>query len=266
MVGTPQKRRLSSREICADLNLDVSPRTVRRRLVENGLKGCTAAKKPHLRQQNVEKRLSWAKEREKMTKEDWEKVLWTDESPFVLFGGRGRSNVRRREGKRLHRHCRDKTVKHRSGKIHVWGCFTANGVGSFTEIHGSMGQNVYKKILVHHARPSLQHLGADISQQGNDPKHTATKNLNYSNSDRWPAKLMDWPAQSPDLNRIESLWQFLDSKVRKRSVKPCNNHELYSALKEEWQKLNPDYLKEIVHSMPNRCSEVIESKGMWMKY
>ena len=90
-----------------------------------------------------------------------------------------------------------------------------------------MDQNVYKKILVHHARTSLQRLGADIFQQDNDPKNTATKDLNYLNSDRWPAKLMDWPAQSPDLNPIQNLWQFLDSKVKKGSVKPCNNHELY---------------------------------------
>ena len=108
-----------------------------------------------------------------------------------------------------------------------------------------------RKLLVHHARPSLQRLGADSFQQGNDPKHTANKNLNYLNSDQWPAKLMDWPAKSTDLNPIENLWQLFDSKVRKRSVKPCNNHELYSALKEEWQNLKPDYLKKRVHSMPN---------------
>ena len=119
-----------------------------------------------------------------------------------------------------------------------------------------MDQNVYKEILVHRASPSLQRLGADFFQQNNDPKLTATKNLNYLNSYRWPVKLMDWPAQSPNLNPIENLWQLLDSKVRKRSVKLCNNHELYPALKEEWQNLNPDYLKKIVHSMPNRCSEV----------
>ena len=126
------------------------------------------------------------------------------------------------------------TVKYGGGKIFVWGYFTANGVGSFTKIDGIMDQNVCKEILVHHASPSLQRLVANIFQQDNDPKHTAAKNLNYLNSYRWPVKLMDWPAQSQNLNPIENLWQLLDSKVRKRSVKLCNNHELYSALKEEW--------------------------------
>ena len=180
-----------------------------------------------------------AKERENWTKEDSEKVLWNDESLFALFGGSGRSNVRSREGERLHPHFVDKTVKHGGGKIHVWGCFTANTVGSFTRIVWIMDQNVYKKMLLHHARPSLQRLGADIFQQEDDPKHTATKNLNYLNSDRWPTKLIDWPAQSPGLNPIENLWQLLDSKLRKRSLKSYNNHELYSAFKEERQNLNP---------------------------
>ena len=69
-------------------------------------------------------------------------MLWTDESPFVLFGGSGRSTVRRREGERLDPHCVDMTVKYGGGKILLWGCFTANGVGSFTKIDGIVDQNV----------------------------------------------------------------------------------------------------------------------------
>ena len=46
--------------------------------------------------------------------------MWSDESPFVIFGGSTRSYVRRRPGERLHEHCVDKKIKHGGGKINVW--------------------------------------------------------------------------------------------------------------------------------------------------
>lgn len=266
VVGTPEKRRKSAREVCMELDIDVQERTVRRRLAEQGLHGFVAAKVPHLCPQNVQKRLKWAQDHLSWAIEDWDKVMWSDESPYVIFGGKTRSRVRRREGERLHPHCVDRTVKHGGGKINVWGCFSSKGVGSLTKVNGIMDQHVYKKILVHYARPSADRLGATIFQQDNDPKHTAKTNMSYLTGDRWPVPLMPWPAQSPDLNPIENLWYFLDVQVRKRARKPRNEGELMEALKEEWENLNPQYLKKLVHSMPGRCQAVIDAKGLWTKY
>ena len=83
VFGTPQERRIGSKQLSAALGLDVHPRTVRRRLSENGLNGCIAARNPLLRPRNVIKRLKGVEERVNWTEPDWEKVLWSDESPFV---------------------------------------------------------------------------------------------------------------------------------------------------------------------------------------
>ena len=77
---------------------------------------------------------------------------------------------------------------------------------------------------------------------------------------------MDRPSHSPDLNPIENLWPYLDAKVPKRPSPPKNAEELYDALVEEWKNLKPDYLKNLVHSMPKCCSEAIKQKGYWTKY
>lgn len=266
VVGTPQKRRKSSRDLCMELGLEITPRTVRNRLKEKGLNGKIAVVKPLLRPANIVKRMQWARDHLSWTESDWENVLWSDESPFVLFGGSTRSWVRRRENERLHPHCVDARVKHGGGKLNVWGCFTANGVGSITRINGTMDQAAYKNILVHHARPSLHRLNAKIFQQDNDPKHKAKDNMSYLTGKRWPADILEWPSQSPDLNPIENLWSYLDAQVRKRRTKPKNLNELYMALEEEWKRIDPNYLKNLVKSMPRRCQAVVDAKGYWTKY
>ena len=60
--------------------------TVRRSLIKSGLKGCVAIKKPLLRKGNKEKRLKFAREHKEWQKNQWDKVLFTDESKFQIFG------------------------------------------------------------------------------------------------------------------------------------------------------------------------------------
>ena len=87
-------RRKTSRELCDEINTTmtngatVSSRTVRRKLGEEGLVGRIAAKKPLLKEKNRVKRLKFAKEHKKWTKEDWYQVLWTDESKFERFANK----------------------------------------------------------------------------------------------------------------------------------------------------------------------------------
>lgn len=269
VLGSPEKRRVTSEAITTYLaaaGISVSARTVRRRLVENGLNSRVAAKKPLLRAVNVQKRLAWAQERVNWTVQDWAKVLWTDESPIELLGSKKRHIVRRRDDEQYHPHCIQPTVKFGGGKLMVWGCFSSNGTGPLVRVHGIMDQKVYKNILIHHAKPALTCLKCAIFQQDNDPKHTAKSVLQYLNGPRFPATLMHWPPQSPDLNPIENLWIYMDSKVKSRPNRPTNKDALFTALKEEWSALDPSFLQNYVNSMPRRCQAVIEARGYWTKY
>lgn len=78
-------------EVNQSLTNPISDTTVTRRLLEFGLYGRVAAKKPLLRPQNIRKRLKWAKEHANWSIEDWKKVLWTDESKFEIFGNKRRT-------------------------------------------------------------------------------------------------------------------------------------------------------------------------------
>ncbi len=59
---------------------------MQRRFYETGLYDIIGVKEPLLRKQNNVKRLQWAKAYKDWTIEQWNKVLWTDESKFKIFG------------------------------------------------------------------------------------------------------------------------------------------------------------------------------------
>ena len=83
----------------------MSRSTVKRRLVEHDLNGRVTASKPLLRSQNKQKRLLWARKFRGYTKEDWEKVLFADESKFEICGNKRRIYVRRRKNEKFVTSC-----------------------------------------------------------------------------------------------------------------------------------------------------------------
>ena len=156
------------------IGVNASVSTIRRRLQPANLSGRVARKKPYLTIAHKRRRLDFAKKHKNWSKEEWERVLWTDESPFSIFGECGKRYVRRRPGEEFNPECVTPAMKHGGGKIQVWGCFTARGVGHIHHIKGIMDQKVYKQILIHHMRPSLFQFGGKdhiILQHDNDPKH-----------------------------------------------------------------------------------------------
>lgn len=79
-----KNRRKTAKELRADLKkglgVDISQRTVSRRLQSLGLHGRKARKKPLLNKNQIKKRLDFAKKYKDWTVEDWSKVIWSDES------------------------------------------------------------------------------------------------------------------------------------------------------------------------------------------
>lgn len=250
-------------EINNDLDSPISRQTVARRLLDKGMIGRVAVRKPLLRPVNKKKRLKFAQEHVDWTIDQWKSVLWTDESKFELFGSHRRQYVRRKVNERFKPQCILPTVKHGGGSVMVWGCFSHAGVGQLVKIEGIMKKEQYHNILQRHAIPSgINLIGRGfIFQQDNDPKHTSKLCASYLERKKEADHLdiMDWPPQSPDLNPIELLWEELDRRVR--DLKPTSLPSLWDCLKQAWNNIQPQTLQKLVERMPRLCAAVIKAKG-----
>lgn len=266
-VQSKRNRTRTAPELREDLNstrdTPVSVSTVQRRLRDYGLKGCVAAKKPLLRSRNKVKRLNWAKLHKDWTIEQWQKVLFTDESKFEIFGGKRRKYVRRLVGERMIEQAIVPTVKHGGGSVIVWGCFAGEKVGDLKRIEGIMDKKMYHGILQRHAFPCGKRLVGRgfVFQQDNDPKHSSKLCKKYIAAKVRQNELsyMEWPPQSPDCNPIELLWDELDRNVRTKQ--PANKNQLWMHLQTCWQEMTPEKLTKLVARMPRICAAVIKAKG-----
>lgn len=255
---------ISSRNIRESLSLEISTRTICRRAVESGLKAYRQAKKPFISLKNRRARLEFAKEHVDWSKEKWMTVLFSDESKFNFKGSDGNQHVRRPRGERLNPLYTRGTVKFGGGNVMVWGCFSAHGVGPIHKVEGIMDRFQYKDILEDVMLPYAEDEMplAWIFQQDNDPKHTAKVVKEWFSSAG--VNVMKWPAQSPDLNPIENLWQIVDRRITRTNTH--NKDALFAQVKEAWESVPNTHIQNLIDSMPRRCRAVIKSKGFSIKY
>ena len=236
VINFLQNHRPTAPDLAADFNehhtTKISTTTVKRRLLEVGRKGRVAVKKPCLTTIHKQKRLVWAKEHKNLTVEEWNRVLWSEESKFEIFGNKRRSFVCRLVGERMLEQCTMQTIKLGGGNIMVCGCFGGGQVGSIAKIDGKMKKEVYLKILKEHVLVCGTEVIGErfVFQQYNDPKHTAKVVKQYLNEKQEEGllKVMTWPPQSPDCNPIELLWEHLDREVRK--TLPRGKNDLLEAI------------------------------------
>ena len=73
--------------------------------------------------------------------------------------------------------------------------------------------------------------------------------------------VIDWPANSPDLNPIENVWRVLKHRVARRW--PRTHEEMKEVMLDEWHKLTHEDIAKYCSGtvMRARCQAVLDARG-----
>ncbi len=166
-----------------------------------------------------QRRLTWAKEKKNWTVAQRSKVLFSDESKFCISFGNQGPRVWRKGGEAHSPSCLKSSVKF-PPFVMIWGAMLSAGVGPLSFLKTNVTAPVYQDILEHFILPSADQLFKDddfIFQQYLAPAHTAKSTKSWLNDHG--VGVLDWPANSPDLNPIENLWGIVKRKMRNKRPK-----------------------------------------------
>ncbi len=146
--------------------------------------------------------------------------------------------------------------------VMIWCAMSSAGVGPLCFLKTKVTAPVYQEILEHIMLPSADQLFKDadfIFQQDLAPAHTAKSTKSWLNDHG--VGVLDWPANSPDLNLVKTLsrgkWETRDQK---------NADELKATVKETWASIPPQQCHKLITFMPRRIEAVIKAKGVPTKY
>ena len=103
-----------------------------------------------------------------------------------------------------------------------------------------------------------------IFQQDNDSKHTSKRAQKWFEEQE--IKLLDWPAQSPDLSPIEYTWNHLKRCLLDYKNASIGVHQLWERVVEQWGKIDEEQCQKWIESMPRRIEAIIKAKGAHIKY
>ena len=243
------------------VNVNVSETTIRRRLHESHLRSRAAAVRLPLTPRHRQARVAFCRRQQPWTRQQWGRVLFTDESRYTLSHSDGRRRVWRRPGERFIDACVQERDQYGGGSVMIWGGFHLHGRTPLYHIQGNLTGVRYRDEIVRpHIIPTLQAIGQGaVLQDDNATPHRARVVTNFLQQQQ--VTRMDWPARSPDLAPIENLWDILGRRLRDNHPPPADVHQLLHLLQQEWFNIPQQILRNLVHSMRRRCQECLAARG-----
>ena len=209
-------------------------------------------------EENKAKRVLWIESHSRWRRQKWSKVVWTDEKMFELYPQRGRLYA-----KILPDEYPEDFPRQRLGvspKIMFWGAISGEGKVFLDVIEDpSMTSYSYSCFLYQRAMPAIRMIhGKDFFyQQDNAPPHRGGLTSIYLEIAK--VKVIEWPPQSPDLNPIEQVWNWLAGKIKTKSFQ--NLGELRDSVFALWEQLPNNTVLAYIEKLESKMDYVYKNNG-----
>jgi transposase len=246
-----------TRELKAESGIVIGVDVVRQVIKKHGLQFLLKETVQELSDRNKEKRLAYA---QAMKKQDWKKVLFSDEKTFYV--GAMTKRAWQVPGKR-----KKHVVKRYPQKINVWGAAGTYMKSKLYFFKKNMNAPLYQKVIKSRLRNDRISLAPNTPPrlpatyqflQDNATWHT-TKDSMVEVQERVGDRIIAHPAESPDLNIMEDIWSYLDRKVKARNIKTVVG--LKQQLTRAWEQMPWSVIRNSVGSMRARLAECEKLQG-----
>ncbi|GFW82116.1 transposable element Tcb2 transposase [Trichonephila clavipes] len=245
--------------IRADVGEAIVPQTISRHLAEANRKSKSTFRALPLTPEHRQLRLQWCQARLMWNVTDWQKVVFSDESRFVLGTDDNRVRVWRRPGERYNSPHTVPRHTARTACVMVWGAIAYDSRSTLIVMRGAlMGQRYIVDILRPHVGPFLNGLPGAIFQQDNPRPYTERAAQDFLRR----FQTLPWLTRSIDLSPVEHVRDQL-----KRQIPSCHSvHDLELAVQDLWAHLPQDNIRCLINSMPDRVAVCIAAGGGPTRY
>ncbi|KAJ1304038.1 hypothetical protein OPQ81_008446 [Rhizoctonia solani] len=249
---------LVAQELTAINKVKVSGHTVHWQVRKEGIVPFVKPSKPTLTSDHIKARLAFAKAHQFWAVEDWKHVQWSDGLHYAY----------KRVGQEPQPHQINQTHKHGGGHIMVWACIGWHGPGYMCKIDGNLNKELYMEILDDEFKQTLEYYGLDMEEvifmQDNASAHKAKVVQDWFQEHG--LEVFEWPANSPDLNPIENLWELIKRELYSYDTPASGMSELWTRVHKVWDKVTTQQCQDLIESMPRRIQACIKAGGGPTKY
>ncbi|CAH1956399.1 unnamed protein product [Acanthoscelides obtectus] len=207
---------------------------------------------------------TWCRQRS-LWDQEWNSIVFSDESRFCLDMHNGRTSVRRRRGERRNPQFFVERHVHHTVGVMVWGAIAYGSRSPLLFIRGNMNAQRYiHEVLEPHLSPYLDTLADPTFQQDNARPHVARVTIDFFQHN--DVTLLPWPPRSPDLSPIEHVWDMMGRRLLNLQRPPQTLEALREELVVAWNEIPQDDIDHLIRSMPRRVGECVSHHGASTHY